>query len=275
VLHFSEHAAYLRIEAARAARRFPVILERLTDGSLHLTAIGLLAPHLTDANHLELIAAATHKSKRDVEQLIARVRPQPDVPASVRKLPASLPTVEAPAPVPVNAAMKEVSTSAYGVVHRANRPADIRPLAPERFKVQFTVSRETHDKLRQVQALLRHVIPDGDPAVIFDRALSLLLRESAKTKCAATDRPRSAGAVAAGTRHIPAVVKREVWRRDGGQCAFRGERGRCAATSWLEFHHVVPYARGGATTTANLELRCRAHNVYEAEQQFGRCRSLF
>ncbi len=54
VLHFSEHAAYLRIEAARAARRFPTILDRLSDGTLHLTAISLLAPHLTPVNHGEL-----------------------------------------------------------------------------------------------------------------------------------------------------------------------------------------------------------------------------
>ena len=89
VLHFSEHAAYLRIEAARAARRFPVILDRLADGSVHLTAVGLLAPHLTLANHAELLDAARHKSKREVEQLVAHVRPQQDVPSLVRKLPAS------------------------------------------------------------------------------------------------------------------------------------------------------------------------------------------
>ncbi len=87
VLHFSEHAAYLRIEAARAARRFPTILDRLSDGDLHLTAVSLLAPHLTVANHGELLDAAQHKSKREVEQLIARLRPQPDVPTVVRKLP--------------------------------------------------------------------------------------------------------------------------------------------------------------------------------------------
>src|SRR5918995_2415968 len=86
-LHLSEHAAYLRIEAARSTRRFPIILDRLSDGSLHLTAVSLLGPHLTVANHVELLDAATHKSKRDVEQLIARLRPQPDVPASIRKLP--------------------------------------------------------------------------------------------------------------------------------------------------------------------------------------------
>ena len=88
ILHLSEHAAYLRIEAARLARRFPAILDRLARGSIHLTAISLLGPHLTDANHVELLNTSTHKSKRDVERLITNLRPQPDVPSVVRKLPA-------------------------------------------------------------------------------------------------------------------------------------------------------------------------------------------
>jgi hypothetical protein len=66
-LHLSEHAAYLRIEAARSARRFPAILDRLSDGSLHLTAVSLLAPHLTAANHVDVLDSAKHKTKRDVE----------------------------------------------------------------------------------------------------------------------------------------------------------------------------------------------------------------
>ena len=147
--------------------------------------------------------------------------------------------------------------------------SEIKPRAPERFKVQFTVSRETHDRLRRAQDLLRHAIPDGDPAAIFDRALTLLLADLTRTKFAATDRPRSTPNAKSNSRHVPAAVKRKVWERDGGRCAFRGERGRCGETGFLEFHHLVPFARGGPTTTENLELRCRAHNAYEAEQQFG------
>ena len=65
------------------------------------------------------------------------------------------------------------------------------------------------------------------------------------------------------------MVKRAVWQRDGGRCAFSGTRGRCVETGFLEFHHVVPFADGGETTSSNIELRCRAHNAYEAEQWFG------
>ncbi len=150
----------------------------------------------------------------------------------------------------------------------ARRPA-IVPLAPERYKVQLTISRETHDKLRRVQALVRHTIPDGDPAEIYDRGLTLLLRELERRRCAATSAPRGSREVTERSRHISAAVRRDVWRRDGGQCAFVGRNGRCIERGFLEFHHVQPYAAGGAATAANIQLRCRAHNVYEAALFFG------
>jgi hypothetical protein len=137
-------------------------------------------------------------------------------------------------------------------------------LAPERYKVQFTISRETHEKLRRVQALARHAIPSGDPAEIFDRALTLLLQDLERRRCAAVTSPRAARGATGGSRHIPASVKREVWRRDDGRCAYTGWAGRCTERSFLEYHHVQPYAAGGAATAANIELRCRAHNAYEA-----------
>src|SRR5262245_10215982 len=63
VLRLSEGEAYLRISAAHAARRFPAILEMLADGRLHLSAIALVAPHLTPDNHEALLARATHRTK--------------------------------------------------------------------------------------------------------------------------------------------------------------------------------------------------------------------
>ena len=73
----------------------------------------------------------------------------------------------------------------------------------------------------------------------------------------------------AASRRIPAAIKRLVWQHDGGQCAFTGSRGRCTATGFLEYHHVVPFAAGGETSAGNLELRCRTHNQYEADRYFG------
>jgi hypothetical protein len=112
-------------------------------------------------------------------------------------------------------------------------------------------------------------MPNGDLATIVDRALTLLLADLERKRIAVTARPRACAASSKRSRHVPAGVRRAVWKRDDGRCRFEGPNGRCAETGRLEFHHVVPYASGGPTTADNLELRCAAHNRYESEQYFG------
>ena len=58
------------------------------------------------------------------------------------------------------------------------------------------------------------------------------------------------------------AARRAVWQRDEGRCVFEGSESRCAETSFLEFHHILPFARGCGATVANIQLRCRAHNQY-------------
>jgi hypothetical protein len=87
VLHLSEAEAYLRIAAARASRKYPRLFAMVSDGRIHLSGIAKLALYLTDANWDEVLARAAHKSKRQVEELVAELAPKPDVPATVRKLP--------------------------------------------------------------------------------------------------------------------------------------------------------------------------------------------
>jgi hypothetical protein len=83
-LHLSEDAAYKRIQAARAARRFPALLDAVANGRLHLTAAGLLAPHLTEENAGELIEAATHRRKLEIEEFLASRFGRSDVPTRIR-----------------------------------------------------------------------------------------------------------------------------------------------------------------------------------------------
>ena len=66
----------------------------------------------------------------------------------------------------------------------------------------------------------------------------------------------------------PSAVRRTVWTRDRGRCAFIGTHGRCAEAAFLEYHHRQPFAAGGKATVENIELRCRAHNAYEAKLFF-------
>jgi hypothetical protein len=267
VLHLSEHAALGRIEVARAARRLPALLHHLEEGFITVTNARLLAPHLTEANCEQLLASARHRSKREVEEMVARLRPQPDVRSAVRKLP-SPPASEQPRLSVPPATVLEPPRDDKAPPQLLVRPV-IAPLAPERYKIQFTASKELLNKLEYAQDLLRHVAPSGDVAVVFDRALSALIEQLEKQKCGVTRRPRSTAPCTEGSRHIPAAVRREVWRRDGGRCAFIGAHGRCNARAFLEFHHVVPFAAGGSADASNIQLRCRAHNLYEADLFFG------
>jgi hypothetical protein len=170
VLRLSEHAAYHRIEAARAARRWPVILNLLAEGALTLTTVALLRPHLTDENHEHLLADARHRTKREVEHQMACLAPQPDVRPLVRK-------VVVPTPREVSTQRLAISDSQPDVEatgappQKPTRPV-VAPLAEDRYLLKVTVSRETHAKLRRAQDLLRHTVPTGDPAAILDRALT-------------------------------------------------------------------------------------------------------
>jgi hypothetical protein len=86
-LGMSEAEAYLRMRAADVGRRFPLVLERFGSGGVHLSAIKLLAPHLTQDNHAQLLDRVRGMTKREIEVLVAELAPKPDVPARMRKLP--------------------------------------------------------------------------------------------------------------------------------------------------------------------------------------------
>ena len=219
VLRLSEHAAYNRIRAGRFAREFPIILEQLADGSLTLSNLMIVGPLLKADNYQNLLAQVANKSKREVETLVAALRP--------------------------------------------------RLAGPEFYRLDLSVCRETWEQLQRLQELLLPSIGDGDPSRIVEKALALLLAHLEKKKMAKVEHPRPARPAAPGSRHIPAAIKREVGERDEWRCAFVGRHGRCTETQGLEFHHLQDFADGGPTIAPNLELRCRAHNQYEAELVYG------
>ncbi len=257
---------YHRIAAARAARCYPALLERLGSGEIHLSGITLLAPHLTHENHVDLLDQAKHKSKRAIESLVADLRPRPATASYVRRLaPPKDPNVPAPAP-------RERSDVAPPSAPQASLALAPKPLGAERFRIQFTATRETHNKLRELQALLRHQIPDGDLSQIFDRALGLLLADVRRKKFAKTCTPRAPRAVKEQpSRHIPADIKRKVSERDGGRCQYTTDTGRrCDSQDFLEFHHQEPWARSQRHSVEGLVLMCRAHNQYEGERIYGK-----
>jgi hypothetical protein len=286
VLHFSEAAAYKRIRAARAARRHPELLLALRRGELHVTAVSLLAPQLTGESCGEWIRVARHKTADEIKRLLADRQPKPDVADCVRRIRAPEKSENAPAPVRAEipaakaneAGGKPVShqpaNTPVGEVPPAQPRSSTSPLGGERYRVCFTADGELHAQLRELRALMRHQVPDGDLASILGRAVALLLEQVRKRKFAevATPKPRKPDTAAneAASRHVPAAIRRAVSRRDGGRCSYISPRGvRCGAQEFLEFHHVDPWARTGTHPVDGIALRCRAHNHYEACRDFG------
>ena len=300
--NWSESTAGKRIGAARTARRFPVLFDMVARGDIHLSGIDRLKAHLTPENHRDVLEQAKRKSTRQIEQLVARLAPQPDVPSRIRKLPDRAPTGgeaaagdgagsepqraadapgagERPPPDPPQGANDTVPPPEAGPSRPERRSRDPLPLSPGRYKLQVTLDESAHDQLRQLQDLLAHQIPDGDPAKIIQRALGALLTETKKSKAALRQRPRAPKPTSitrsraknpSARPGVPAHIQREVWQRDEGRCAFVGDDGRrCGETRRLEFAHLQPWAKGGDHSASNISLRCRAHNAYEAERDYG------
>jgi hypothetical protein len=278
VLHLSEAEAYLRIAAARASRQHPMLLAMLGDGRLHLTGIAKLAPHLTLENRDALLRRATHRSKRQIEELIAELLPRPDIPAVMRKVPARLtPGGPAPALHPDRVVMPVSRLRPDGAASPVSSPPPpsvIQALAPARYKIQFTARAELHDKLERLRALMRSEVPDGDLGAIIEQAVTLKLQRLEARRFGRTKEPRkglSETDTSPSARYVPAAVRRAVSERDGSRCRYTDEQGRrCSERDRLEFHHCHPFALGGDDSPQGIRLMCRAHNQYLAEHDYGR-----
>ena len=294
ILHCSEAEAFLRIAAARASSRHPVLLDMLADGRLHLSGIERLAPHLDAPNRDDLLARAAGRTKRQIEELVAETSPRPDVPERIRKLPERRgPSPEAEPRVvrSTGSAPPSLELRLDGVAGRTletpapqagGRIADrVEPLSPHRYKVQFTASASLRGKLERLQALMREARKDASLEAVLEVAIDeKLARLEAKRRATAGTppscaEPRPVGSAQDGrrpaSRHVPAVVRRLVWARDEGRCRFVDDGGRrCTARSGLEVHHIHPFAMGGAHEARNLRLYCRTHNRYAAEVDYGR-----
>src|SRR5262245_5517740 len=272
-LRFSRDAARKRIHAAHAAVKVPAVFTAVAGGRLDLSAVVALAPHLTAANAAELLAAATYKTRFEIEQLVAAWAPKLDVPTQVEVIaaPASLAPPETPSLLP------QATACAPGRTISPAGRTKLAPLAPGKVALHMTITQEIYDDLRYAQALDSHAVPSGDPVQVLARALKDYVRRLEQRRFAPSARShRGKGRPSKNPRHIPMSVRREVWLRDGGQCAFVSASGkRCPARTRLEFDHVDPVARrshpsqSGPPTADRIRLCCRAHNQYAAEQVYG------
>ncbi|MET0410159.1 MAG: hypothetical protein ABW217_02635 [Polyangiaceae bacterium] len=205
-LRMSEDEAQRRCRAARVCRQFPQLFDMLSDASIHLTGILLLAPHLTDENQQELCARARYRSKREIEKLVAEIAPRDDVPARIeplnvaRRAPGDHATMMAALCGPIRnlpagngrgeaplGALAELELAPE--VKRAPEPPlplAEPPMTPAlHYKVQFTADQAYMALLEEARDLLAHQNPTRDFVEVQRRALELLVAQLRKRKHAA------------------------------------------------------------------------------------------
>jgi len=277
-LRFAPDVAGKRIQAARAVREFPALLDAVEDGRLGVTVLVLVAPHLTAENLADVLESVAGRSKRDARAILGQRFPRPlalEAAAAAHEVGATGANVtertaqQDPDPVLVPGGPAGETL----VMVPLSPPAAATPV---RFPLHLAVTQCFRDKLAYARDLLGHALPGGEAAEVLERALDAVIEQLEKRRFGNGSRTPSAGARGTrragetGERHVPMAVRREVFRRDGGRCTFVGDTGhRCESRRRLELDHVVPIARGGLTTADNLRLRCRTHNRLEVERAFG------
>ncbi len=308
-LGLSESEAFHRLTAARLARRFPLIFAMIACREIHLSGVCLLRDFLTPENHRELLADAAGKTKLQVQELLARRFPRPDVTSSIRKLPdtraatkaahafehrtiatgrvpteqvESDPAESQPTASQVASGESTEPPRRVDAATNANRRLVIEPLSAARYRIQLSASAELKEKLDLAVDLLSHSNPGGDLAEVIERALDLLIEHTQKRRFAQTKCPRRDDAGATNDTknrpmdfrkrrgHIPNAAKRQIMARDGLRCTYvSADRVRCTETKFAQIHHEHPWARGGDETPNNLRILCAAHNRLHAERDFG------
>jgi hypothetical protein len=215
---------------------------------------------------------------------VPQVVPQPVSPPVPQPVP---PPVSPPASPPPHAVQSTEPTLTHPV-RGPERRDGVEPLSADLRRLHLTVSVRLLEKIAAAREGLSHARPSATTEQVLEAALDLLLEKQARTR-AQVKKPRriaspTPAADASGTaapvhrrtgprEAIPAAVRRAVWYRDGGRCSWPLDAGGCCgSTHRLELDHVVPWARGGDATAANLRLVCHKHNTLAARQAFGaRC----
>jgi hypothetical protein len=209
-LGYPEDAALKRHRVARLALRLPQVLEELRAGTIHLTGLFLLSTHLTEDNARALLAEARGKSRRQIEELIARWFPRPDAPPSLEPLvaPAADPARAEQPSLPAAAPSRATCPGAG----RSETSGRLEPLSPSRYRVEFTARAELRDKVERARELLSHVLPSGDLGELFERALDALIEKETRRRLGA-GRPRKRRKLHEGSRHVPLEIARAVGAR--------------------------------------------------------------
>lgn len=244
VLGYSEAQAQRRICAARLLDEIPEIEPRIASGALKLTTLTQAYSYfrnerkagkpLSGREKADVLQKLEHQSSRKTERILIALSPASAIP-------------------------KERT----------------RALSDEYTEVRFAINEELRMKLAQVKE--KWNMPGAGHAELLTKLLDFALeKDRTEERTIVQRRASSAPKVpkilkAQRGRHIPLPLRREVWRRDGGQCSFTDRKSgvRCPQRTGLQLDHIHSFAKGGGHSAENLRLRCLLHNQRHAIETFG------
>jgi 5-methylcytosine-specific restriction endonuclease McrA len=280
-LQLSNAAAHYRKVAAGLIQRFPEVVEPLRQGKLCLTSVADLARVMTPENRAEILPRFFYRSKREARELAVEIRPadvipQRDVITTVPGSSAHGSSLFRPGETEMTHPPKEgegTPAAAQQTLDASSPSAALpsfvtEPLTIELCRIHVTVKKRVVAKLDSARAGQSHMRPKATMGEIIEAALDLLLEKQARrrsevVKPQANPRPSR-------RNHVPAAVRRAVWKRDEGRCIWPLDSGGiCGSTRRVELDHIVPRALGGPSTADNCRLICRVHNDLAARLVFG------
>jgi hypothetical protein len=279
-LHLSKGAAQYRKVAAELIEQVPAVVEPLRTGKLCLTSIIEAAKVVTAENWETVLPRFYELSKREAMEVVAALQPHPAPPVRT-VITSARPSASRGAsagtlalePAPEQGRNAGAAAASLGWPDELApapcpapdpRPAAVVPLSAELSRLHVTVSKRFARKLEEARAAR----PDATDEELLEAGLDLVLAQVAKRRGIVPKpqtRPRPSK-----PEHIPARVRREVWKRDGGRCQWKLANGEiCGCTRHLQVDHVKPLALGGTSTVDNVRILCRSHNLEAARLVFG------
>ncbi len=303
-LRLGKGAVWNRTQIAGISRRFPQILEHLAEGKSSLSSLGVLAAHLSEENVEGLLEQAEGKTKEEVKEIVAALRPKPAAEPMIRRKPAarSLESPQRPSdgaaePVQLERPFSRVESESPKLV------GNIEVASPGVYNFRFSAGKEFKEKFERLAEVLGIEGAVRRMPEILEKALDLALekkdpkkklqrrekREATRSKTpldeaglktpldeAGLKTPLDEAGVAKRregherSRYTPSSVRERRMDDAGYQCEYTGPDGvRCTARVGLEIDHIVPHAKGGSSGEENLRVLCRGHNLLLAEREFG------
>ncbi len=280
-LGLSKAAAFFRKTAAELIQRYPELVEPLRDGRICLTTLGSLAKVITPENRGEILPRFFHRSGLEAKAIVAELAPAAAPPTR---------TVVTTTPARAMAERAVVAPSKGGfadeprglddsTIDRSEPPLlqpslslRAEPLTPTVTRLHLSVSPAFLEKLEAARLSLSHSLPGASEEDVLSAGLDLLLERDAKRK-ALVKKPRPAPVntpAKPGADHVPAAVRREVWKRDHGECQWPlSGGGICGSRIRVELDHIRLKCRGAPPIPSELRILCAFHNELSARLALG------